>query len=435
MYSIIDIETTGGNKNTGRITEIAVINHDGHKVVDSFTTLVNPEAPIPPFIVNLTGITDEMVAEAPKFEEIADELDRFTSNSTFVAHNVNFDFGFIREEFRRIGRDYKRKRLCTVQLSRETFPDLSSYSLGKITDQLGIELNGHHRAEADARATIKLFEKIIAQKQNTGLFEVNFGLEDLSQLNSPYISLDVFKSIPDDCGVYKIYNSADELIFVKRSSQILTALSKKLQSNGTRNSNELISETYRIDWEITGSPLISQILEAELALNHKPRFNFGKFSMKARYGLYLEEGKTQSKLAVKKRRRHDEPLVVFSSYYEGLDYLKRLSSSHGIPFEEKSVGRHHEPLVRLNGDYEPLIFPESRYAIVDEAPEIHQKAVILIENEAEVSIGFIDLDQGLENISAGDLEMTLPFRPEHLMIIRHYVKKGRYEQIKTLPKQ
>ncbi len=432
MYSIIDIETTGGNKNTGRITEIAAYNHDGHKVVDSFSTLINPEMPIPPFIVNLTGITDEMVADAPKFEEIADELDRFTSNATFVAHNVNFDFGFIREEFRRLGREFKRKRLCTVQLSRETFPVLSSYSLGKITGQLGIELNGHHRAEADAKATIKLFEKIIARKQNTGLFEVNFGLKDLSHIKSPYISLDVFKSIPDDCGIFKIYNSADELIFVKRSSQILTALSKKLQQNGTKNSKDLIKETYRLDWEITGSNLLAQILEAEQTLANNPRYNFGKFSMKARYGLYEHNAKEANSLTIKKRRRNDEPLVVFSSYYEGLDYLKKLADQFDLPFEERKIGKYNQPLLNLEGDYESILFPKSSYAILDEAPEIHQKAVILVEDEAQVSIGFLDGELGLESISPEDLQVTLPFRPEHMMIIRHYIRKSRYEKIVRL---
>ena len=429
MYSIIDIETTGGNKNTGRITEIAAFKHDGNKIVDSFSTLVNPETSIPPFIVNLTGITDDMVSSAPKFEEIADELDRFTSNSTFVAHNVNFDFGFIREEFRRIGRDFKRKRLCTVQLSRETFPDLSSYSLGKITDQLGIELNGHHRAEADAKATIKLFEKIIARKKNTGLFEVNFGLNDLSHLSSPYISLEVFKSIPDDCGLYKIYNSADELIFVKRSSQILSALSKKLQQNGTKNSKDLISESYRLDWEITGSTLLAQILEAEHTIGQNPRFNFGKFSMKARYGLYFSEGNGESFLVVKRRRRNDDPLVVFSSYYEGLDYLKKLSSDHRLPIEERKAGRSSEPFIRLESDYESILFPGTRYLIVDEAPEIHQKALIMVEDEARVSLGIVDKDQSFNHISADDLQMTLPFRPEHMMIIRHFLKKSKFEQV------
>lgn len=432
MYSIIDIETTGGNKNTGRITEIAAFNHDGHKVVDSFSTLVNPEVPIPPFIVNLTGITDEMVAKAPKFEEIADELDRFTSNATFVAHNVNFDFGFIREEFRRIGREFKRKRLCTVQLSRETFPDLSSYSLGKITDQLGIELNGHHRAEADAKATIKLFEKIIAQKRNTGLFEVNFGLKDLSHINSPYISLEVFKSIPDDCGIYKIYNSADELIFVKRSSQILSALSKKLQLNGTKNSNDLIKETYRLDWEITGSNLLAQILEAEQTLANKPRYNFGKFSMKARYGLYEQDNKGSQSLTIKKRRRNDEPLVVFSSFYEGLEYLKKLSDQFNLTFEEQRIGKYNQPMVALEGDYEKFLFPNSSYAILDEAPEIHQKTIILVEDQARVSVGYVDGEMPLENISSDDLQLTLPFRPEHMMIIRHYIRKSRYEKIVKL---
>src|SRR5690554_4200204 len=179
MYVVVDIETTGGNKHSGKITEIAAILYDGTKVVDRFVTLVNPERPIDKFVSRLTGITDAMVADAPLFEEIADEFDRFTANAIFMAHNVNFDYPFIREEYRRIGKDYSRRRLCTVRLSRRTFPDLPSYSLDKITGELSLHFNGHHRAEADAMATVKLFEKILEKHSQTGLFDVNFGVSEI----------------------------------------------------------------------------------------------------------------------------------------------------------------------------------------------------------------------------------------------------------------
>ena len=432
MYSIIDIETTGGNKNTGRITEIAVFKHDGAKVVDSFVSLVNPGIPIPPFIVNLTGITDEMVSSAPTFEEIADELFEFTADTIFVAHNVNFDFGFIRAEFRRIGKDYNRKRLCTVQLSRETFPDLDSYSLGKITDQLGIELNGHHRAEADARATIELFERILSKKNEVGLFEVNFGLKDLSKIESPYISMEVLEEIPDDCGLFKIYNSADELLFVKRSSQILSALSKKLQQNGTKNSHELLRETYRLDWEITGSPLLSQLLEANLVLSEKPHYNFGKFSVKSRYAVYMAD---EGHLFLSRKRKDEDELVVFSTYYEGLNYLKNLASNNGLNYRERRFGKYLQPQVHSENGLDLLndiVYKSSRYAIIDEAPEVNQKTIILIENEKVAGYSFLDESDQRFDLDSDQLDQSFDSFPELMMIVRQYLHKNRYEKVISL---
>ncbi|MCA1762130.1 MAG: hypothetical protein LC664_03920 [Flavobacteriales bacterium] len=219
MYVIIDIETTGGSKKSGRITEIAAYKHDGNRVVDKLSTLVNPEIPIPPFITNLTGISNAMVGDAPTFEEIADDLSRFTANAIFVAHNVNFDYGFIREAYRGLGKEFSRKRLCTVKLSRACFPGLPSYSLGKLTDQLNISLQGAHRAEADARATTDLFELILDKQSSKGLFDANFGIDDLDKMPSPHINKEFLQSIPDDSGIYKFYNRNEELIYVKRSKR------------------------------------------------------------------------------------------------------------------------------------------------------------------------------------------------------------------------
>lgn len=141
MYSIIDIETTGGSPVRDKITEIAVISHDGTKVTGKFSTLVNPERDIPAFITRMTGISNGMVADAPKFYEIARIIVELTDNRIFVAHNVSFDFGFIREEFRQLGYAFNREKLCTVRLSRRIIPGHRSYSLGKLCNTLGIRIN------------------------------------------------------------------------------------------------------------------------------------------------------------------------------------------------------------------------------------------------------------------------------------------------------
>ena len=164
MYAIIDIETTGQASATGKITEVAIYIHDGFEITGSFTSLVNPECYIPGFITNLTGIDNEMVRNAPKFYEIAREIVELTQDKIFVAHNVSFDYRFIQEEFKRLGYTYERNTMCTVRMGRKFIPGHKSYSLGKICEELGISINGRHRAAGDALATVKLFELILARK-------------------------------------------------------------------------------------------------------------------------------------------------------------------------------------------------------------------------------------------------------------------------------
>ncbi len=160
-YAIVDIETTGGGVKTSKITEVAIIKHDGEKIIDKYTTLVNPETSIPKFVVHLTGITNEMVEKSPKFFEVAKSIVEFTEDCIFVAHNVNFDYGIIRKEFKQLGFDYRRPHLCTVKVSKIIFPGYKSYGLKKITKELGIKLTNHHRALGDAEATSVLFEMLI----------------------------------------------------------------------------------------------------------------------------------------------------------------------------------------------------------------------------------------------------------------------------------
>ncbi len=156
MFVIIDIETTGNNCKFSSITELAVYKHNGQKITNHYSTLINPGIDIPYYITKLTGIDNEMVKNAPKFHEVAKIIVELTAGQTFVAHNVKFDYGFLKEEFSRLGYNFNRKTLCTVQLARKLLPGYRSYSLGKLCSDLGIEINGRHRASGDALATVKL---------------------------------------------------------------------------------------------------------------------------------------------------------------------------------------------------------------------------------------------------------------------------------------
>jgi len=161
MYAVVDIETTGGNNKLGKITEVAIFIYDGEEIIDSFVSLVNPECEIPFFITNLTGISTEMVRNAPKFYEIARRIVEITDNRIFVAHNVSFDYNFIRKEFNDLGYDFRRNILCTVELSRKYLPGHQSYSLGKLCGDLDIKIEGRHRAAGDALATVKVLNLIL----------------------------------------------------------------------------------------------------------------------------------------------------------------------------------------------------------------------------------------------------------------------------------
>ncbi len=159
-YAIVDIETTGGNYKTGKITEVAIILHNGKEIEGHYETLVNPMEPIPPFITRLTGISDNMVQSAPTYGDVAWMIDKLLYDRIFVAHNVMFDYSFIRQEFSNVGMEFSSDRLCTIRCSRKFMPGYKSYSLGNLCKEVGIDVQNRHRAAGDALATAELFGKL-----------------------------------------------------------------------------------------------------------------------------------------------------------------------------------------------------------------------------------------------------------------------------------
>ena len=169
MFAVIDIETTGNLHNYAKITEIAVVSFNGSDITDVFQTLINPQIDIPYRITRLTGITNDMVKDAPEFYRVARRIVELTAGKIFVAHNVQFDYKFIQEEFKRLGYDFQRKKICTVQLSRKLFPGLASYSLGNLCQSLNIEIENRHRAAGDALATTRLLGMLLKRYEEAGL--------------------------------------------------------------------------------------------------------------------------------------------------------------------------------------------------------------------------------------------------------------------------
>lgn len=437
MYAIIDIETTGGNNKSGRITEIAAFLHNGHKLVDKFTTLVNPEVPIPRFIRNLTGITNEMVADAPTFAEISEELDRFTANSVFVAHNAHFDYGFIREEYRRLGLEFKRKTLCTVRLSRSSFPDLKSYSLDKITAELNISLQGHHRAESDAWATVKLFEKIIQSQTQTGLFDAYIGLSDLSHVGSPYITSEALRQIPEEYGVGRFYNQGGDLIYVKRGAELLTTICSKLKPNASKGQEEFIHALHRIEGEVTQSKLLAHLIEAHEVLLHRPAFNYGRFSTKSRFGLYFKCDEAGPFAVVENSRREKlTPKMCFTSYAEGIHYLANRAREKGLFLEgyQEGGGDKKNPVyVRAKNSPLEAILPDASFLIIDEAGSVDTRTVILIRNGIPKGYAILNADEAYTKFDESDLTHKFEPFPVLEMIVRQFMSRETFEKIIPLP--
>ncbi len=433
-YAIIDIETTGGSFKTGRITEIAVYLHSGSRLIDEYTTLVNPEVPIPPFVAKLTGITDKMVSVAPTFSEIANEVQNFTAGAVFVAHNANFDYNFIREEYRRLGMEFRRKRLCTVQMSRRAFPGLPSYSLDKITSELGIALDGHHRADVDALATMKLFEKILEVQSLKTLFENYVGLPDMTGIRSPLITQEILRSIPDECGVYRFFDADDKLIFVKRSDNMLTSICERLANPEIDTVRKMRADLYRIEYTETGSAMLAQLLEADLVLENMPHYNRGKFSLKTDYGIYLQTSNGKDAIVLAKRRGNDKALICFSSFFEGLDFLKFKAKEWDIHVSQISAGYTPIPGIVLGEYADPETYSNfsllsGHFLIEDEGRNIDEKTIVLVKDGMPVGFGYYDFNHAPSGFDQSDLQYRFGLHPELEMVIRKFIEKKRFERI------
>lgn len=270
MYAVIDIETTGGKYNEEGITEIAIHKFDGHKVVDRFISLVNPERAIQPFVVNLTGINNKMLQTAPKFHEVAKRIIEITSGSIIVAHNAQFDYRILRTEFRRLGYNYERKTICTVDLSKKLIPDADSHSLGKLVRSLGIAVSDRHRANGDALATLKLFKLLLSKDMDKSIIKEVVRAENLGELSARQI--DIVSQMPSTRGVYYMYNKDGDIIFLGQSSDIKRRINKHFIKDG-RKSRNLQKETKKVTFELTGSELIAKLKENEELQRNRPRYN------------------------------------------------------------------------------------------------------------------------------------------------------------------
>ena len=228
MYTIIDLETTGGKFNEESIIEVAAYKFDGVNITDQFISLVNPQRDIHPYVEKLTGITSKMVQSAPKFHEVAKRIIEITSNSILVAHNAQFDYRILQLEFKRLGFEFSMKSLCTVILSQELLPEQESYKLGRLSRSLGIPLKDRHRASGDALATVELLKILMEKDIKQGIIKksiVEFPGESISSIFKKTI-----ENLENTIGVFYIYNKNKKLIYVDYSKDIKNKVVKLFTS-------------------------------------------------------------------------------------------------------------------------------------------------------------------------------------------------------------
>ena len=453
VFAIIDVETTGGTARFERITEIAIVLHDGEKVVDTFSTLINPERSIPWGITQLTGITDEMVAHAPKFYEVAKQIVQMTEDAVFVAHNVSFDYSFVREEFARLGYTFSRKQLCTVRLSRKVFPGLPSYSLSNLKRHFGILAERSHRALDDTLATTRIFEMILAEQSGKTVKSLlNHGIRE-SKL-PPAITLDRLHALPEACGVYYLHDERGDVIYVGKSLNIRKRLFEHFADLSAKG-EKLRAGVADISFEITGSELVALLLESAEIKRLRPRINRALRARAYAGGIFaytdqngyrcLAVGKNTARNArklepiaeypkVDNARAHLQSLVrQFELCYRlsNLDASSRACFHYSIK-QCRGACIGEEPPAEYNERVEQAVEALSRrlsgsYFIVDRGRTEGEQSVVGVIEGRYAGFGFFDA--GGDTIGPEELLEVLskPYEdPDAAKIIRGYLdgKKG-----------
>ncbi|MEA1885878.1 MAG: exonuclease domain-containing protein [Bacteroidota bacterium] len=415
LYAIVDIETTGGSPRKERITEIAVYIFDGEKIIDEFCSLVNPERNIPYYITNLTGITNEMVADAPKFYEIAREIVEITEGKTFVAHNARFDYSFIRQEFKSLGYNYKRSLLDTVSLSCRFFPGHRSYSLESLCQELGIEINGRHRASGDALATVKLFELLLEADE----ISYNPGITHNSKISklNPLLDINKLDKLPEEPGVYYFYNDHSDLIYIGKSKNIHQRIMTHLSNNSSKRAMKMRDEIADIDFELTGNELIALLKESEEIKQDKPRYN--RAQRRTGYTWGILSGRNDKNYivfqvsSIKNNTVH--PLSVFTSKEAARSRLASLVDKYELCQQlcglyKSSNGCFHRQVgicrgactgeenaatynLRAQKALDEFAFSRDNFFIVDKGRYDEEKSAIKIINGHYEGYGFFDINE------------------------------------------
>jgi DNA polymerase-3 subunit epsilon len=341
LYTILDIETTGGKFNEEGITEIAIYKFDGHTVVDQFISLVNPEKEIQRFVVNLTGINNKMLQNAPKFYEVAKRIIEITKDCTLVAHNSTFDYRILSTEFDRLGYDFNRNTLCTVELSKKLILDQPSYSLGKLIKALGIPMTNRHRASGDALATVQLFKLLLEKDIGKAIIQNSVKYHDKRTEKERLQKL--LDAVPKELGLFYIHNAEGKVIYLGRGKNVKSEVNKMFLKQ-TRRALKVQDRAASITYEKTGNDLFTRLkyyIELETLA---PKYN-----LKKKRKPFLQDFNNDDFIIFDKGREIEEHAVilienkeVFGYGYTNLAYQENkiaILKSILTPIEDKVLAK------------------------------------------------------------------------------------------------
>ncbi len=452
MYAIIDIETTGGQFNEEGITEIAIYKYDGYEIIDQFISLINPEKTIQPFVVKLTGINNAMLRSAPKFYEIAKRIIEITEDCILVAHNTSFDYRILRTEFNRLGYDFVKPTLCTVELSKKLIPEQPSYSLGKLVRALGIPMSDRHRASGDALATVKLFQLLLAKETEK---EILIGLikAEIKSGLSPKL-LDIVESLPNKTGIYYIHNEKGDLIYMGKSKNIKKRVNQHFTGKNNK-SKKIQAQVYTVTFEETGSELVALLKESEEIKINKPIYNRAQRKSIFQWALYeVLDDNGYLNLKLQKADGRKKEITSYTSLQEGKNSLFRITEKYNLCqklnglyetqngcFQHKinecngaCLGKEapEEYNLRVEEFLNEMSFNNQNKIIVDRGRKINERSAVLIENGIYKGYCFFDLNYQINNMEVfKNILIPMQNNRDTRSIIQGYLRKNRVQKIIT----
>lgn len=441
-YAIVDIETTGGNARGSRITEIAIVIHDGTQVVDRWETLINPQKEIPLPIFALTGINNAMVKDAPIFDEVAEKVLKMLNARIFVAHNVNFDYSFVRHELELAGFGWTARKLCTVRMARKIRPGIRSYSLGNLCRSLDIPIENRHRAGGDADATAILFSRLLKWDEE-GQIQKMVKNTSQDQRLPPNLPPEDFEALPERTGVYYFYNQAHKVIYVGKAVNLKKRVASHFSGHNINPQRQnFLRDIYSISFEICATELMALLLECAEIKKLWPAYNRALKRFEPKYGLFEYEAHSGYRyLAIGKLTKHQTCLHVFDREYDGIKLLRSLAEQfeidnrfckYGSPAgretaaennlaEWPDMNQHNE---KIESALELLLKNRPSFAILDKGRTDDERSCIWVENGEFYGMGYIAAEEGFTDLSLLK-EFVTPYKSNHYMmqLVYGYVQK------------
>lgn len=431
MYAILDIESTGGKYNEEGIMEIAIYRFDGHQVVDQFICLIDPQREIQPFVSKLTGINNAMLRSAPKFHEVAKRIVEITDQAIIVAHNAQFDYRILRTEFRRLGYDFQRKTLCTVDLSKQLIPDAESHSLGKLVRSLGIATSDRHRANGDAVATLKLFKLLLAKDTDKSIIREVIREETHGELSPT--QLDMVLGLPSVTGLYYLYDRDGQIIYLDHGRDIKKRVNQHFTQQG-KLARALQKETKRVTFEPTGSALLAALKEYRESQQIRPKFkNIPRNKLFSHIIDFGREHQGEIILEIERGRTLEGRKMGFNGHASAKSFLDRIRAEFDLcPGTLASKGSTREGTdvlpcnEKVRSAHEKYSIHGKDMVILDRGRETGERSFIRIKRGSLVGYGYVELNFQINTSSILESIMTpMPGDDNTRFIIESHLRKDK----------